>query len=395
MKKEKAILLFPFLLVSYEITAYLATDMYLPALPNMIADLHISNRLGQLTLTSWFLGASCLQLIVGPLSDRYGRRPVLLTGAIVFIISTVFCAITNDIITLLVARFFQGSTVCSVVVAGYASIHESYEQQQAIKILALMGSITVLAPSAGPLLGSIILLFGNWQTIFWLLTIGGTISFILLFKWMPETNPDGHQHPIEIKKIAHNYYTIVTCKDFMLNTMAMCFVFSGMIAWITAGPLLIIQDYHYSAFMFSVFQIMIFGSFIAGTQIVGLLIHRMTPEKIAVIGLSITLLGSMSALLSTLLFPSSVWLFVSMMMLYASGGGMTFSPMQRLAIESSHAPTGAKMAVFTTGTSGFAVMGAFLVTIFYDGQLISLALIVGIVAGIGAMIKLYHAILRQ
>ncbi|MFN7097907.1 MAG: MFS transporter, partial [Gammaproteobacteria bacterium] len=142
--------IFPILLALYEVVTYLSNDMYLPALPQLANDLHTTNALAQLSLTTWFLGAASMQLILGPISDRYGRKPVLLIGGIFFVIATLICAMTPDMTTMLIARFFQGCAVCSVTVAGYATIHELYDQKAAMKALALMGSITVLAPAFGP-----------------------------------------------------------------------------------------------------------------------------------------------------------------------------------------------------------------------------------------------------
>ncbi len=87
--------------------AYLSNDMYLPALPQMTQALSTTPALTQMSLTTWFFGAASMQLLLGPLSDKYGRRPILLGGGVIFIAATLICAITSDISTLLVARFFQ------------------------------------------------------------------------------------------------------------------------------------------------------------------------------------------------------------------------------------------------------------------------------------------------
>lgn len=117
----KMIVIFPLLLVLYEISMYLSNDAYLPALPHIVHDLSTSNHLVQLTLTAWFLGSASMQLFLGPLADKIGRRPVLLFGGLIYILSTIGCAITNDINTLLVLRFIQGASITSMIIAGYAT----------------------------------------------------------------------------------------------------------------------------------------------------------------------------------------------------------------------------------------------------------------------------------
>jgi MFS family permease len=104
-----------------------------------------------------------------------------------FVIATLVCASTSDIYILLIARFFQGSAVCSVIVAGYAAIHELYDQKEAMKALAIMGSITILAPAFGPLFGSVMLKLFDWRGIFGFLAVLAVIALTMLYKWMPET----------------------------------------------------------------------------------------------------------------------------------------------------------------------------------------------------------------
>src|SRR5262245_26554719 len=116
--------LFPLLLVLYEISMYLSNDMYLPALPDMMKELDLSIQQAQLTLTTWFVRTASLPLVMGVVSDRYGRRSVLLCGGVIYILMSIVCAMTTNVHTLLIARFIQGATVPSMMVAGYACIHE-------------------------------------------------------------------------------------------------------------------------------------------------------------------------------------------------------------------------------------------------------------------------------
>src|SRR5690606_6953508 len=147
--------------------------------------------------------------------------------------------------------FVQGTAVCSAIVAGYAAIHESLEQTKAIQTLAWMSSITILAPAVGPILGGLLLFIGDWHVIFIVLGIWGSLSIGLLFKFMPETNPEGKNlHRIHYKKLLHNYVLIFKNRDFQTHTFTFCCLFSGFIAWISAGAFLVVNSFHYSIMMF-------------------------------------------------------------------------------------------------------------------------------------------------
>jgi len=151
MTQHQKLSIFPLLLVIYEIANYLSNDMYLPALPQMMDELGLDAKQAQLTLTAWFFGSASMPLIIGVMADRFGRRPILLLGGMVYVLATIACALSTNGTMLLIARLIEGGMVPSMMVAGYACIHELYEQKEAIRILALMGSISVLAPALGPL----------------------------------------------------------------------------------------------------------------------------------------------------------------------------------------------------------------------------------------------------
>lgn len=366
---------FPMCLVFYEIVVYLSNDMYLPALPEITLNLHTTHNLAQMTLTMWFLGAASMQLFLGPISDRFGRRPVLLLGGVLFVLSTLVCALAPNICILLGARLIQGSTVCSVVVAGYATIHELYDQKQAIITLAWMNSITVLAPALGPFFGSIVLSIGNWRVIFGLLMVLSLIILIFLFKLMPETCPASKRASLHLKILLLNYKSILSNADFSLHALAFGFLFSGFISWIAAGPFLVISEFKHSVFVYAICQIAIFGSFILAARLMKLLMKTTKPSLLIVIGLSIVLIAANTASVLTILFPQSLLSFIVVFMFYSLGAGLAFAPLQRLAVEACHEPMGAVMAIFSSNQSIFGVIGTILVGIFYHHNISSLALI--------------------
>ena len=270
---ENTLYLFPILLVFYEISNYLANDAYLPAMPAIAKELGTTNDLIQLTLTAFFLGNSTMQLILGPIADRYGRRKLLLSGGVIFIVTTLLCAFCNNVHTLLITRFFQGSAVTSIIIAGYATIHALYDQIRAIKTLSWMNSVTVLAPTLGPLLGAGILLIADWRWIFIILSIWASIGWIALFRFMPETCEA--YLPIRPKEILNQYYRVLKNWQFMKPILAVSLSFSALIAWITAGPFLMMNTFHYSPLGFGVLQGLVFSSIILGNQLVRRIIENL------------------------------------------------------------------------------------------------------------------------
>jgi DHA1 family multidrug/chloramphenicol efflux transport protein-like MFS transporter len=366
-------ILFPILLVLYEIATYLSNDMYLPALPDMMKELDLSTKQAQWTLTSWFMGAASLPLLMGVISDRFGRRPILLWGGMLYIIATVICALAHDPYTLLIVRFIEGAAIPSMMVAGYACIHELYEQKEAVKILALMGSITVLAPAVGPLLGSFILYFASWRGIFWFIAIWSTISILLLAKWMPETHPIEKRQPIHWGSLLKQYFNVITNKRFMLLMFVQGFIFAGFIAWISAGPLLVIETFDYSPLIFGVIQLLIFSAYIASNHCVKHLVEAIGISRLIQLGLGIALAGGFFIFLFAYYLPSHLFLFLIPMTLYSIGSALCFAPLNLSIIDSSDEPMGTRMALFTAMWQGFAGLGSLVASVFFNGTIASIA----------------------
>ena len=370
---EKSLNLFPLILVLYEIVNYLANDAYLPAMPTIAKELHTSNDLVQLTLTAFFLGNATMQLLFGPIADRYGRRRLLLSGGVIFILSTLICAFTNTIYTLLIARFFQGSAVTSMIVAGYATIHAMYDQTRAIKTLSWMNGITVLAPALGPLLGAAILLIADWSWIFIILAIGASLGWIALFYYMPETCEE--RIPIEPKHILSHYWRALSNWQFIKPIVALSLLFSAMIAWIAAGPFLIMDTFNYSAVVFGVLQCLVFGSFILGTHVVRRLVEKISIDKITQISLSIVVFGGLFSLILNLLTKNYLASLILPMMIFAFGSGIGFPVFNRLAIEGSQAPMGITMALLASFMGISGLFGSLLISALHMGTIFGFSVI--------------------
>ncbi|MCP4474933.1 MAG: multidrug effflux MFS transporter [Gammaproteobacteria bacterium] len=372
---NRPMMLFPLLLVLYEMVIYLANDAYLPALPTMVDDLHTSHHLVLLTLTAWFTGTTSMQLILGPLADRYGRRPILLIGGIVFIIATLLCSFTSNIHLFLFARFMQGTAAASVVIPGYATIHELFDYRRAIHTLAWMSSVIVLAPALGPLLGAIILYLANWRMIFWLLAIAAVVFLSLLAFKMPETNPVENNHPIQITRILRQYQRIISNRNYICLTLALCFLFGTMILWISAGPFLVIDQFHYSVFMFGLFQALVFGAFISATRIIKPLMTRISTRFLVRTSLIIACVSAMIALLLVWVSPRSLSIIIIAMMIISAASGICFPILNRMIMESSSEPMGVNVALFSAFIAAFGMLSSSIVSSFYNGKLFTLAII--------------------
>lgn len=382
---------FPIFLCLFEIAIYLSNDMYLPALPQMMYELKISPYLAQLTLISWLLGTGSTQLILGPISDRYGRRPVVLIAGVIFVVSSLICAFSQHISTLLLGRFIQGCTVCSISVAGYAAIHELYETKQAIRVISLMASITVLAPAFGPLLGSFVLFIGNWRLIFLILAGWGLISFFSLLTTMPETHHFEKREFFNLSILMKNYLRTLKNKPFLKNTLILCFSSIGIVAWITVSSFLVIDSFKYSPLSYGLMQAFIFLGFIIGSRLVQKNIMVINATKFIHYGLIVTTLSALASVLLAILFPHFLFGLILSMAAYATGGSLMVGTLNRSAIDACKEPMGVRLSIFSSMISLAIVSGSTLASIIYNGTLLSVSCVLLTVSLLACLTKLCFA----
>jgi DHA1 family multidrug/chloramphenicol efflux transport protein-like MFS transporter len=273
---KRITLLFPLSLILYELPLYLSNNFFLPALPEITKSFHVTNATAQLSIAYWFLGASAFQIVLGPLSDHYGRKKILLNGGVLFLCVTLLCSFTHSILWFLVGRFFQGCVVSTILIAGYGTIHEFMEREQAVKTTSWMGSITVLAPALGPLLGSLLLQWMNWRELFIALTAFTVLSLYLLYMFMPQDRVNSEK--LNLKKIFFNYRNIFTSLKFWAYTLFFCFLFASLMAWDTLSPFYLMNYLKLNLIQFGFIQLLVYGVFILGINLKSL--FRYSIEEI-------------------------------------------------------------------------------------------------------------------
>ncbi|KTC74690.1 multidrug efflux system protein [Legionella birminghamensis] len=357
--------LFPLCFVIYEVASYMANDAYVPGLIDLSKSLNISPSGAYLTLTVFFLGNLLFQLIIGPCAERFGRRKVLLVGACVFIGSSLICAFTTNFYIFLLARFIQGSCLPSLTITGYATIHSMFDRVHAVKTLAWMSCITILAPSVGPLFGAIILLFAHWQWIFIILAIWVLIILIPLYRCMPETIGN-QREDFSIASLVNHYSCLLFDWVFMKPVISLGLLFAAMTAWMVAGNFIIVIDFHQTPMCFGIVQFIIFMGFFVGTQLASSWIEHFSLRTINSIIIMLVALSSSFSLVSALLFDKSLVCLIIPLLLLTIAAGIALPLYNRLIVESSPEPMGFKISLFTFFTVAGCLLGSVLINIFYS-----------------------------
>lgn len=367
---KKALRFFPFIIIFFETTLYLSNDMYLPCIPLIANDLYLTQNQVQSTLIFWFMGASSLQLILGPVSDRFGRKKIVMISCIFFILSSVACALSTSLLSFLIARFIQGAAVCSLL-AAYAAIHELYATKQVIKLLAIISAVTILASALGPLIGAIIIQFASWTYIFWLLAIMGICSLISIINYMPEPNHD--KHPINMQLSLKYYGNIIKNKNFLLPGIGYFLLVVIEFAWIFESPFILIEVFNTSTLFYGITQTIIFSFYLVGALVTRWLLDILTIIQFIRTSLIITIGGTILLVL-TALFYNHLSIVIIAMIIISLGTSMLFGPLNRLAIEACKEPMGCRTAIFSMGVSLAGVTAGWALSIMDSDGLLPLSI---------------------
>lgn len=300
-------LLFPLCLVLFEFATYIANDMIQPGMLAVVADFNAGVEWVPTSMTAYLAGGIFLQWLLGPLSDRRGRRPVMLAGVLFFIVTCLAILLVTNIEQFIVMRFLQGIGLCFIGAVGYATIQESFEEATCIKITALMANVALIAPLLGPLAGAAWVHVASWQSMFVLFAALAAIAFVGLWKAMPETAT--------------------------------------------------LRGEAFSALDYGLLQIPVFGALILGNLTLARITGKLSIERPIKLGAWPMLLGLLLAALATV-FSAHAYLWMTAgLSLYAYGIGLANAGLYRLTLFSSNVSKGAvsavmgmlSMSVFTIG----------------------------------------------
>ena len=259
-------LLFPLCLVLFEFAAYIANDMIQPGMLAVVADFNASIEWVPTSMTAYLAGGMFLQWLLGPLSDRRGRRPVMLFGVAFFVVTCLAILLVNSIEQFIAMRFLQGIGLCFIGAVGYATIQESFEEAVCIKITALMANVALIAPLLGPLAGAALIHVAPWQAMFVLFAVLGAISFVGLWRAMPETAALKGEK-LSVAAMWHDYKLVLANRRFMCGSLALGFASLPLLAWIAQSPVILISGEQLSTVEYGVLQVPIFGALIVGNLV--------------------------------------------------------------------------------------------------------------------------------
>ncbi|MFF7978916.1 multidrug effflux MFS transporter [Streptomyces sp. NPDC007901] len=337
-------------------TPPLAMDMYLPSLPEVTRSLHAPAATVQLTLTACLAGMALGQLVVGPMSDRWGRRRPLLTGLAVYIVATALCALAPNVETLVAFRLAQGLAGAAGIVIARAVVRDLYDGVAMARFFSTLMLVSGVAPIVAPLIGGQILRVTDWRGVFVVLTGVGAVLAAVVWAKLPETLPAADRHAGGAATAVRAMRALLADLPFTGYMLTGGFAFAALFAYISASPFVIQEIYGASPQTFSLlFGLNSVGLVIAGQVNGKVLVGRVSLDKVLGAGLVVTVLAATALLLMSAgafgpvgLAPVAAALFVLM-----STMGLTLPNAQSLALLRTRHAAGSASALL--GTTSFLV----------------------------------------
>ncbi|WP_157980727.1 multidrug effflux MFS transporter [Aliidiomarina taiwanensis] len=273
------------LLASLSALVAAAIDMYLPAFPTVAEKLEISVGQVQQTLTVFLIGLGVGQAIYGPLLDRFGRKAPLLGGLALFVIGSIAAAFSNSFETLLIARFVQALGASAGSVAGRAVVSDTCDTQESARVFSILGQVMMLAPILAPMIGGLVLIYADWQVIFWVMAAIGAVSLLLTMRHLPETLAVEKRVPLSLVTIIHGYLRQLIQPGFFFYTMAIGATFGFIFIYVGSAPFAFIDSFNLSPTQFSFLFAANAATMIAMSQVNMRLLKRFSANQLLYAGL--------------------------------------------------------------------------------------------------------------
>ena len=296
-KLTRATLMFPLALVLFEFSVYICNDLIQPAMLAITRDFGVSSSWAPSSMSFFLLGGAFVAAILGPLSDRLGRKKSC-SVAWHFVICCLAILLTPNIQSFLFLRFLQGFGLSFIAAVGYAAIQESFEERDAIKVMALMANVSLLAPLLGPVVGALID-HVSWHWGFIGIACLAFLSWFGLKAKMPNPNISIPKQPLGY--IIDDFKQVLKNKRFVIMTMALPLVSLPLMLWIALSPVILVEELGLSSMQYGLAQFPVLGGLILGNIILLKIIDKMPLGKTVMLGVPLMLFGTILLLVGMLI----------------------------------------------------------------------------------------------
>ena len=302
--------------------APLSMDMYLPSLPDIGHVLHASTEQVQLTMSFYLVGFAVGQILYGPISDRFGRKPVLLAALTLFGVASAVCAVTGSIEHLIALRLVQALGGAGSVVLGQAIVRDLYSGVRAGRELSVMGSIMGVAPIIAPLIGGVLQTAFGWHASFVVLMLFALIAGSTVARFLPETLQQRAPGPFSLRSILDLYGSVLKHRGFLAHLGILVATYIGLLVWVSGSSIVLQGVYGLTPMLFGIAFACGSAGFLLGANIAARIVMRLGLHHTIGIGTVVMAAGGLIMAGDVALGDSHVVVLVGSMTIYLAGMGL-------------------------------------------------------------------------
>lgn len=362
-------------------------DTYLPAFEAIGRSLRVDTGAVQMSMVSYFVALALGQAVYGPISDRIGRRGPLVFGFVLFIVSSVACAYAKSIEWLVVLRFIQGIGACAGMVLTRAIVRDLRSGEEAARLFALMLLVLSVSPILAPIIGSTLLLWFAWPSIFWFMGGFGVFCLGLILLCLEETNPPGKRSG-GLTQAFLKYGHLAADSRFMVAVLIGGFSQGALFAYLAGSPFIFIELHGVSPTLYSALFALNAAALIGSAQFNVVLLRRLGPIRLILVGTTIQTLGALSLLLITLTHHDSVATIAALLFVVVGCQGLLGPTTAVVSLEPYGASAGAASALMGTLQFACGALSSLLVSLFFNGTGVPFAAVIAACAFAGLTLAL-------
>ncbi|MEK7738060.1 MAG: multidrug effflux MFS transporter [Pseudomonadota bacterium] len=351
----------------------LSTDLYLPSLPHLATYFSATPAAVQQTLSLFVIGFGTAQLVSGPLSDRYGRQPVLMGGLATYLVASIACALAPSLSLLVVARFVQATGCCTAAVVARAIIRDAYAPADGARMIAKASSLLSLAPLFGPIVGGYLQVSLGWRAAFGVHTLYCAVLAWAAWRWLEETNVHKDPAATRLTNLARGYGKILATPAFWAYTLPGAFSYASIFVFISGSSFVLIRvlgvptEYYGYCFAFGVL------GYLMGTLVCRRLLGRIGLGPTLAAGTTLSLMGGVTFAALTLAGVHHWAVVLGCQFLTMCAHGINFPCAQSGAVAPFQKQAGAAAALLGFFTMLAALLVGTWIGISYDGTLTPMA----------------------
>ncbi|GGG05455.1 MULTISPECIES: multidrug effflux MFS transporter [Cysteiniphilum] len=352
-----------FLVLSVCIITPFANDIFIASFPEMGQTFNTSH-IG-LVMTVFMIGLATAQLFYGPLLDRFGRKPVLVTGLVIYTLASLMIVFSTSFHMLLIGRFFQAIGTCSSIVAAMAIARDVYKKEDLVKAMAMIMAIIGICPAIAPLLGSVLQELFGWHGAFMFLLLLGVFYLLVISFLFKESIQQKNMHATKPKQLYDNYLSLLKIKSFQGYILTSACSYGVLFSYAAASSMLIIGVFHFSVLAFGIIFAVNSLAIVIMSILAPKLNKRFSISQLVLTGAILLVIGAALTILLNVIFTSNIYTLVLPMWITTLGYAMIRPTASAGAISSApHHITGSAAALFNFMSFLGGAIATFLLTQF-------------------------------